>query len=89
MKVDYIMIFQGDVDVHMNPNEVKSIRYVDRTELESLFEMAGKWYKLKLDRGEVKITPWFRLIVKHMLYKWWDRLDELEKMKDTQTIHRL
>ncbi|KAI8899245.1 NUDIX hydrolase domain-like protein [Globomyces pollinis-pini] len=80
-EIDYIFIFQGDVDLHPNENEVKSTRYVTREELKQLFNNA--------DGENIKITPWFRIIVENFLYKWWDRLDMLESMKDVNTIHRL
>ncbi|KAJ3293342.1 isopentenyl-diphosphate delta-isomerase idi1 [Borealophlyctis nickersoniae] len=80
-EIDYIFIFRGDVTCHPNPNEVKSIKYVTKAELEEMFETA--------DQTGVLLTPWFRLIVRVFLYKWWDNLDSLKQFKDTKTIHRL
>jgi isopentenyldiphosphate isomerase len=40
--VDYIFIYQGDVELHLNPNEVQSVRYVTQHELRDMFVQAGK-----------------------------------------------
>jgi isopentenyl-diphosphate delta-isomerase len=42
-EVDYIFIYQGDVSMDLNPNEVKSIKYVSKEELQELFATAGVW----------------------------------------------
>ncbi|KAJ3323866.1 isopentenyl-diphosphate delta-isomerase idi1 [Boothiomyces sp. JEL0866] len=73
-EVDYIFIYQGHVDVNANPNEVQAIKYVSKQELVEIFETANE--------TNIKITPWFRLIVENFLYKWWDKLDNLESMKE-------
>ncbi|KAJ3188728.1 isopentenyl-diphosphate delta-isomerase idi1 [Gaertneriomyces sp. JEL0708] len=73
-EIDYIFIYRGQVTPNCNPNEVKDIRYVSKAELEEIFQTAE-------ERG-YKITPWFRLIVREFLYKWWDRLDDLKEFQD-------
>ncbi|KAJ3116011.1 isopentenyl-diphosphate delta-isomerase idi1 [Phlyctochytrium bullatum] len=78
-EVDYIFIVQADVDVNPSPNEVKSVKYVSKQELEDMFQAA--------DRKEVELTPWFQLIVKNFLYKWWDNLDNLASFKDMRVHH--
>ena len=41
--VDYIFIYKGpEVTLNLNENEVKSIRYVTKDELQELFAQAGK-----------------------------------------------
>ncbi|TPX57189.1 isopentenyl-diphosphate Delta-isomerase [Spizellomyces sp. 'palustris'] len=80
-EIDYIFIFKGEVDCKPNPNEVKSIKYVSKEELEDIFETAE-------EKG-ILLTPWFRLIVQKFLYTWWDKLGTLKKFKDTENIHRL
>ncbi|KAI9193630.1 NUDIX hydrolase domain-like protein [Polychytrium aggregatum] len=80
-EIDYIFIVRADVQTNPNPNEIKSIKYVTKEELQNLFVNA--------DKEGLKITPWFRLIVETFLYKWWDNLDNLAAMKDVDTIHRL
>ncbi|KAJ3218679.1 isopentenyl-diphosphate delta-isomerase idi1 [Dinochytrium kinnereticum] len=79
-EVDYIFIVKANVTVDPSPNEVKSVKYVTKDELEAMFAAAEK--------DELLLTPWFRLIVKNFLYKWWDNLEDLSKFKDTE-IHRL
>ena len=40
--VDYIFVYQGPVTLDVNPNEVKSVRYVTKNELKELMNTAGK-----------------------------------------------
>lgn len=78
-KVDYILMIKANVDVHVNPNEVKDFKYVTQTELKSMFE----------DQTLV-FTPWFQLICNTMLFEWWDHLDEgLDKYKNETQIRRM
>lgn len=77
-EIDYIFLFQGQVSLNINPNEVKSYKWISKDELKDLFE-----------QEELPITPWFKLIVENFLYKWWDQLDNLEKLKEVNIIHRL
>ncbi|GBG88913.1 hypothetical protein CBR_g48525 [Chara braunii] len=83
-EVDYLLILRRDVDLEPNPDEVESVRYVDRAGLREIVR--------KADAGEEGITlsPWFRLVVKTFLLKWWDRLEEgtLDSIIDMDTIHR-
>ncbi|KAJ3196939.1 isopentenyl-diphosphate delta-isomerase idi1 [Irineochytrium annulatum] len=79
-EVDYIFIARLDVKLNPNPNEVKSVRYVTKAELQDIFVNAEK--------EGMKITPWFRLIVENFLYKWWDNLDNLSAFKE-EKIHHL
>lgn len=72
---------QRDVTLSVNPNEVLSTRYVTPDELRGLLERGEK--------GEIKVTPWFRLICNNFLFKWWDNLSSLGDMKDTATIHNM
>eukprot|EP01134_Creolimax_fragrantissima_P006016 CFRG6016T1 len=80
-EIDYILFAQRDVEVVSNPNEVQEISYVSKDELKDLFARA------ETDKS-IKITPWFRLICETLLYKWWDNLACLQKVKDVDTIHR-
>ena len=38
--------------------------------------------------GTEKISPWFRIIHDSFLYKWWGKLDDLDSVKDLETIFR-
>ena len=39
--------------------------------------------------GEVKITPWFKIICETFLFKWWDSLNSLENLVDEAAIHNM
>ncbi|KNC85487.1 isopentenyl-diphosphate Delta-isomerase 1 [Sphaeroforma arctica JP610] len=80
-EIDYILFAQCDVEVHANENEVRAYKYVTQDELKDLFRQS------ETDES-VKITPWFKLICETLLYKWWDNLACLQKVKDVETIHR-
>ncbi|KAI9501397.1 isopentenyl-diphosphate delta-isomerase idi1 [Coemansia spiralis] len=80
-EIDYILFIKADVDLNVNPNEVMSVRYVTMDELKELIRTAAE--------KSVKLTPWFSLIDTNFLYKWWERLDDLDSLKDHKTIHRL
>lgn len=80
-EIDYIFIMKANVTCDLNPNEVKSIKYVSKEELQEIFRTA--------DQKGISLTPWFKLIVETFLYKWWDNLDQLDSFVDLQTIHRL
>ncbi|KAG2180992.1 hypothetical protein INT43_008574 [Umbelopsis isabellina] len=77
-EIDYIFIIKADIDMNVNPNEVRDSRYVTADELRAMFEDPN-----------VKMTPWFKLICETFLFKWWASLDNLEAQRDVKTIHRL
>ncbi|GAV03131.1 hypothetical protein RvY_13606 [Ramazzottius varieornatus] len=79
-EIDYILFMQKNVDLVLNPNEVKSVRYVSQDDLRRMIED---------DRnGNLKLTPWFRLICKSQLFQWWNNLNNLKKFEDYTSIHR-
>ena len=80
-ELDYILFIKQDVDLNINENEVKSHQYVSPQELQDFLKNAES-------NGHL-ITPWFKLIVESLLWKWWDHLDDLESVKDTKTIHNM
>lgn len=78
-EVDYILFIKADVDVKVNPNEVRDHRYVSQEDLKAMFQ----------DKS-LKFTPWFKLICESMLFEWWDHLDSgLEKYMGEQEIRRM
>lgn len=79
-EIDYVLIVNKDVEVCMNSNEVKLVKYVNKEQLAELLVMS-------LNNREVSITPWFRLICENFLFKWWDSLDKLKEMEDHVNIH--
>jgi isopentenyl-diphosphate delta-isomerase len=73
---------QADVDLQPNPEEVAAVQHVSLQELQAMMDPASglKW------------SPWFRIIAKHFLPKWWAELQttlSTDKHVDAATIHRL
>ena len=79
-EVDYIFVVKMDVQINPNTNEIQRTKYVDKKELDNLFDMSNK--------GDVKIGPWFRLIRDNFLDKIWKNLDNLDNIKD-QKVHNM
>ncbi|KAF7306915.1 RAD21/Rec8 N-terminal domain protein [Mycena indigotica] len=63
--VDYILFITADVSVAPNLNEIRDYKYVDKAELQAMF-----------DSPENSFTPWFKLIARDFLFGWWDLLLE-------------
>jgi len=61
--VDYILFLTADVTVTPNVNEIRDHKYVDKAELQAMFEESGNSF-----------TPWFKLIARDFLFGWWDEL---------------
>lgn len=78
-EIDYILFIKADVDLDVNPNEVKDVKYVSSEELKQMFK-----------EGEMEFTPWFKLICETMLFEWWEHLDSgLEKYMGETEIRRM
>ena len=84
-EIDYILFIKADVDLDVNPNEVRDTRYVRPEELREMFQRADG------EEGtSLKFTPWFKLICESMLFEWWEHLDEgLEKYLGETEIRRM
>ncbi len=78
-EVDYIFVVKMDVQINPNSNEIQRIKYVDKKELDNLFEMSNN--------GDVKIGPWFRLIRNHFLDKIWENMESLKDIEDQKVHH--
>ena len=78
-EIDYVLFVKRNVSVCSNVNEVKSYRYVNQAELRKILGDA--------DSGEIKITPWFKLICETFLFDWWPSIDKVESIQDHETIH--
>ena len=78
-EVDYIFVVKMDVQINPNSNEIQRIKYVDKKELDNLFEMSNN--------GDVKIGPWFRLIRNNFLDKIWENMESLKNIEDKQVHH--
>ncbi|GAB5590604.1 isopentenyl-diphosphate delta-isomerase idi1 [Umbelopsis nana] len=77
-EIDYIFFIKADVDLEINPNEVRDSKYVTADELRAMF----------VDPS-IKMTPWFKLICETFLFKWWANIDNIEGQRDVNTIQRL
>ncbi|KAJ7225527.1 Isopentenyldiphosphate isomerase [Mycena pura] len=62
-EVDYILFLTADVTVTPNLNEIRDSKYVDKAELQAMFDEPGNHF-----------TPWFKLIARDFLFGWWDEL---------------
>lgn len=80
-EIDYILLLQKDVTLNPNPNEIKSYSYVSKEETEEILKKAA--------RGEIELTPWFKLIAEKYLFKWWDNLNHLNELVDHKIIHKM
>ncbi|KAI7905253.1 isopentenyl pyrophosphate isomerase [Cokeromyces recurvatus] len=78
-EVDYILFMKADVNLNVNPNEIRDIKWVTPEELKAMFADPN-----------IPMTPWFKLICNSFLFKWWEQLDDtLQNLKADDTIHRL
>ncbi|KAL1955443.1 hypothetical protein VTO42DRAFT_8536 [Malbranchea cinnamomea] len=79
-EIDYILFIQADVDLDVNPNEVRDTKYVTPEELKEMFR-----------NPEFKFTPWFKLICDSMLFHWWENYgtDVFKKYTNDTTLHRM
>lgn len=77
--VDYILFIKTDVDLDVNPNEVRDTCYVSENDLKTMFK-----------DDTLSFTPWFKLICESMLFEWWEHLDQgLDKYKGEREIRRM
>eukprot|EP00002_Diphylleia_rotans_P007497 TRINITY_DN1704_c0_g1_i1.p1 TRINITY_DN1704_c0_g1~~TRINITY_DN1704_c0_g1_i1.p1 ORF type:complete len:237 (-),score=69.82 TRINITY_DN1704_c0_g1_i1:148-858(-) len=80
-EIDYVLIAKKNVELNVNPNEISEVKYVNAQELKAMFEQS--------DRGEIKLTPWFKIIARKFLFDWWKDLENLEQFFDHERIHKL
>ncbi|XP_052585200.1 isopentenyl-diphosphate Delta-isomerase 1 isoform X1 [Peromyscus californicus insignis] len=80
-EIDYILFLRKNVTLNPDPNEIKSYLYVSKEELKEIMKKAAS--------GEIKLTPWFKIIVDTFLFKWWDNLNHLSQFVDHKKIHRM
>jgi len=84
-EIDYILICrpEKEVVVKPNPNEVAEAKWFDVEEMKAFMEENAD-----ADKGTELVSPWYRIIHDMFLYKWWTAIDDLESVKDPDTIHR-
>lgn len=82
-EIDHVLFVIGNFDLNLNKNEVKSVRYVSKYQLEELIKE-----ERDINSG-VQLTPWFKLIAQNKyLFNWWQNLDNLDSIKDEKFIHK-
>ncbi|GAM85085.1 hypothetical protein ANO11243_030880 [Dothideomycetidae sp. 11243] len=78
-EIDYILFIEAEVDLEVNPNEVRDVKYVTEDGLKTMFK-----------DNSLKFTPWFKLICETNLFTWWKDLGAgLEKHIGETTIRRM
>eukprot|EP01138_Halocafeteria_seosinensis_P015730 gb/GECG01016051.1/.p1 GENE.gb/GECG01016051.1/~~gb/GECG01016051.1/.p1 ORF type:complete len:820 (+),score=95.18 gb/GECG01016051.1/:1-2460(+) len=86
-EVDHVLICMPPrcPRLHINENEVREVRYFTPTEL-------AEWVSSAQQNGR-RVSPWFRLMERTMLYKWWRTvargLSSIPEIAEWDTIHRL
>ncbi|KAF2367447.1 Isopentenyl-diphosphate delta-isomerase type 1 [Trinorchestia longiramus] len=80
-EIDYIFVVQKDVELHPNPDEVACVQYVARDHFTDFLQ--------ELNKNNIPVTPWFDIISRHFLTRWWDTLPALHHVVDHQLIHHL
>lgn len=79
-EIDYIFILKKNIALKLNPEEVQSYRYVTQVEMKDLL--------LNHDEYNIKITPWVRLMAQDFLFKYWDNLNDLDRIAQPNSIIR-
>ena len=81
-EIDYILFLKQNhgqkLSMDPNPDEVKNVMYLKLSDLEAFLK----------DTGDQYVTPWFLLMAKTQLPKWWENLDDLQKFVNTESIMR-
>ena len=76
-EIDYILFTFTDLEVGKpNPDEVSKTSYISREELQ-----------MRMRARPQDFTPWFRLIADNFLFEWWNKIHDLDSIRDHQTIH--
>jgi len=84
-EIDYLLFLKKDVSLTPNPDEVAAVKYFNREQVKELVR------KAETEQEGIELSPWFRLVVDHFLFQWWDRVEQgtLRDAVDLSTIHRL
>jgi isopentenyl-diphosphate delta-isomerase len=77
-EIDYILLVKSkkEIKYDLNLNECKDVMFVTQKKVLEMF-----------DDSSLLITPWFKLIVKNLLFGWWDSLMKDEKVLQDGLIH--
>lgn len=77
-EIDYIFILKKNLELKPNPEEVKSLRYVTKDEMQDLL--------LNHQERKIKITPWMKLLARDYLFLYWNNLHQLDKIANPTSI---
>ncbi|KAL9955940.1 hypothetical protein ACROYT_G037345 [Oculina patagonica] len=81
-EIDYVFFVQKDVTLQPRANEVKRCWYVSQTQVQELLQKSA-------EDPNVLVTPWFKMITQHFLYKWWASLNDLSQFENDSEIHKM
>lgn len=81
-EIDYVFFVQKDVTLNPRANEVKACWYVSQAEVKELLQKSE-------EDSTILVTPWFKLIAHHFLYKWWASLNDLSQFENDSEIHKM
>lgn len=79
-ELDYILLLRGEPELRPDPEEVQAVEWVAKDDLPDFVRSVEA-------RGGA-FTPWFQLISRDLLPRWWDNLDRIEEMRDHTTVHK-
>ena len=80
-ELDYILLLksqQKTIEMDPNPEEVQNVMFLKKSDLNDFIRQ----------NGEEKFTPWFLLMSRNLLPKWWSNLDNLQPFVDHENITR-
>ena len=80
-EIDHVLILKGDFEYSINPNEIEEVKYFSKDEMREFIDTA--------EAKGVNLSPWFLKIKEKWLWEVWDNLNDLSKVQDWETIHRL
>lgn len=81
-EMDYVLFMQKEVTLQPNANEVKDCWYASQTQIKELLQKSS-------EDPNTLVTPWFKLIADHFLFKWWASLNDLSHFENDREIHRM
>lgn len=83
-EIDYVLFINGDFSLKVNKNEISDVLYVSQADLREILHRE----KLSNTNEDILLTPWFKMIANKLLFNWWNNLNNLNKYKEHNKIHR-
>ncbi|CCK71568.1 isopentenyl-diphosphate delta-isomerase IDI1 KNAG_0H01540 [Huiozyma naganishii CBS 8797] len=82
-EIDYIFVYKvregQELTVNANVNEVEEYKWIGLSEFKAMLA----------DTENQHFTPWFKIICKHYLFKWWGALDNIEQFENDSNVYRM